>query len=272
MIVLACNQLSADHALSRYRRTVTHPGRGAGHRRWLRHTGSGMRTSPGLAADASDRPHLLLVVSVALAGADIRTARAGPLTGVGRQADRGTAVSAGLAVLTLRFVENPLRFAAKIRNSPWRSLGAGRCGHRGRGLCGRSAAGRGAHAGRARRAGHAAELHRDYHRPSRARDIAAYDEAVQQAFTQVQAAVAASADLKAVPSNLHPPLADAAAELSDVYLNGCLRSAWQVGQPECASGDTASATTVAWSATRMPRCGIRRFQQGRRRSGTGGWR
>ena len=34
--------------------------------------------------------------------------------------------------------------------------------------------------------------------------IDAYDAAVQHAFAQVQAAVAASADLKAVPSNLEP--------------------------------------------------------------------
>jgi peptidoglycan/LPS O-acetylase OafA/YrhL len=34
-------------------------------------------------------------------------------------------LSAGLAVATLRLVENPLRFAPKIRNSAWRSLGLG---------------------------------------------------------------------------------------------------------------------------------------------------
>src|SRR6478672_5716482 len=34
-------------------------------------------------------------------------------------------LSAGLAWLTLRYLENPLRFAPKIRNSPWRSLGLG---------------------------------------------------------------------------------------------------------------------------------------------------
>ena len=55
-------------------------------------------------------------------------------------------------------------------------------------------------------------------------DIDAYDAAVQQVFAQVQAAVAASADLQAVPSNLNPPLADAAAEFKAVFLNGCLRN------------------------------------------------
>jgi hypothetical protein len=59
------------------------------------------------------------------------------------------------------------------------------------------------------------------------------------------AAVAAAADLKAVPSNLDPPLADAEAELKAMLLNGCLRNFLQVGQPECATADTASPTTVA---------------------------
>ena len=64
-------------------------------------------------------------------------------------------------------------------------------------------------------------------------------------FAQVQAAVAASADLKAVPSNLQPPLADAAAEQKAMLFHGCLRNFFEGGQPECATGDTASPTTVA---------------------------
>jgi hypothetical protein len=66
-----------------------------------------------------------------------------------------------------------------------------------------------------------------------------------QSFAQVQAAVAASANLKAVPSNLQPPLTDLAAEHHAMLLDGCLRTPFQSGQPECASGDTASPTTVA---------------------------
>ena len=34
-------------------------------------------------------------------------------------------VSGGLAILTLRFIENPLRFAAPVRRSPGRSLALG---------------------------------------------------------------------------------------------------------------------------------------------------
>ena len=60
----------------------------------------------------------------------------------------------------------------------------------------------------------------------------------------MQAAVAASADLKAVPSNLDPPLADASAERRPI-LQRLPAQPFQVGQPECATGDTASTTTVA---------------------------
>ena len=62
----------------------------------------------------------------------------------------------------------------------------------------------------------------------------------------MQTAVAASADLNDVPSNLDPPLADVATEVKQrIYFNGCLRNYQQVGQPECAMGDAASTNTVA---------------------------
>jgi hypothetical protein len=82
--------------------------------------------------------------------------------------------------------------------------------------------------------------------PPTGQNIQPYDTAVRQAFAQVRAWVAASADLKAVPSNLEPPLAHASAELKDVFFNGCLLNYfWEMRQPECATGDTASTTTVA---------------------------
>ncbi len=65
-------------------------------------------------------------------------------------------------------------------------------------------------------------------------------------FAQVQAAVAASVDLKAVPSNLNPPLTDQTAQQWRILTHGCLRVLpFDSGQPECATGDTASTTTVA---------------------------
>ncbi len=177
-------------------------------------------------------------------------------------------LSAGFAVITLRFVENPLRFAPKIRDSPWRSLGLGAVATAAAACVGAALlvvvptpVGRGAPV---------APLNFTALPPPFARgDIASYDEAVRQAFAEVQSAVAASADVKDVPSNLQPPLADAASELNDMYSSGCMLSGWQVGQRDCASGDTASTTTVAVvgdSNAAMWNQGFRRIAEQR------GWR
>ena len=63
--------------------------------------------------------------------------------------------------------------------------------------------------------------------PPTGSNMDAYDAAVQHAFAQVQAAVAASVELKAVPSNLNPPLAGVAAELKALHSSGCLRDSFQ---------------------------------------------
>jgi peptidoglycan/LPS O-acetylase OafA/YrhL len=152
-------------------------------------------------------------------------------------------VSGGLAVLTLRFIENPLRFAAPIRRSPGRSLALGGAATAVAVCVGLALlhvvptpVGRGAPA--AALTVIAAPV------PSGS-DMAAYDAAVQHAFAQVQEAVAASADLKAVPSNLAPSFAEVETEQKAYLGKGCLRTPTQGGQPECATGDTASTTTVA---------------------------
>ncbi len=152
-------------------------------------------------------------------------------------------ISGGLAVLTLRLIENPLRFAAPIRRSPGRSLALGGIATVVAVVAGLTLlvvvpapTGRGAPV---------AALSFTAAPVPAGSDMAAYQAAVQHAFAQVQVAVAASADLRAVPSNLNPSLADAAAEHKDMFRNGCMRSAWQVTQPECAMGDKASTTTVA---------------------------
>jgi len=152
-------------------------------------------------------------------------------------------VSGGMALLTLRFIENPLRFAAPIRRSPLASLVLGGVATAvavavGMVLLERVPVpvGRGAPA---------TALTVNAAPPPAGSTIDAYDAAVQQAFAQVRAAVTASADLKAVPSNLNPPLAGTAAEQKAQFFNGCLRKPFQGGQPECAMADTASATTVA---------------------------
>ncbi|MGH3636685.1 MAG: acyltransferase family protein, partial [Mycobacterium sp.] len=152
-------------------------------------------------------------------------------------------VSGGLAVLTLHLIENPLRFAAPLRRSPIGSLALGGVATA-VAVCVSVAllvvvpipVGRGAPA---------APLTLTAAPPPAGHNIGLYDTAVQYAFAQVQAAVAASTDLKAVPSNLDPPLADAAAEIKAVFLNGCLPNLWEFRQPDCGTGDTASTTTVA---------------------------
>jgi hypothetical protein len=154
-------------------------------------------------------------------------------------------VSAGLAMLTLQLVENPARFAGSLRRSAGRSLALG-------GAATAVAAGAGlvlllvvpAPVGR----GTAAAAPRIKVTPpsdSANHTVDPYDAAVQNGFAQAQAAVAASAGLTAVPSNLDPPLTDAPADKPRVFFNGCVRSWQEVGQGECATGDTTSATTVA---------------------------
>ncbi len=152
-------------------------------------------------------------------------------------------LSAVLALATLRFVENPLRFAPEIRNSAWRSLGLG-AGATGIAVCVGIAAiawipapvGRGAPAAPVTFTATAVPA---------GSDIEAYNTAVQQAISLVQDAVAASTDLTAVPSNLQPALTDLAAERRSMLLNGCLLTPFQNVQPECATGDTTSTTSLA---------------------------
>ncbi|MGA9492583.1 MAG: acyltransferase family protein [Mycobacterium sp.] len=164
-----------------------------------------------------------------------------PLDLAGRLA--AALVSGALAVLTLRLIENPLRFAAPIRRSPLASLVLGAASTAVAVCVGvallvtlPTSVGRGAPATAPTITAAPVPI---------GRNIDAYDAAVRHAFAQVQAAVAASVDLKAVPSNLDPPLAGAPAEFKAVFLNGCLRNLFEAGQPECAAGDTASTTTVA---------------------------
>jgi peptidoglycan/LPS O-acetylase OafA/YrhL len=152
-------------------------------------------------------------------------------------------VSGGLAVLTLQLIENPARFAAPLRRSAAASLALG-------GIATAVAVCAGVALLMAVPApvGHgtaAAPPKITAAPPPAAHTVDPQDAAVRQAFAQVQAAVTASADRDAVPSNLTPPLADAPADKPAVFVNGCVRSWRDVGQSECATGDTASTTTVA---------------------------
>ncbi|MGY4711339.1 acyltransferase family protein [Mycolicibacterium sp. CBM1] len=152
-------------------------------------------------------------------------------------------LSAGLAWLTLRYLENPLRFAPKIRSSAWRSLGLGAvatvvavCVGIGLLKVVPTPIGRGASAAPPNFTGTTVPT---------GSPADAYDAAVKRAFAQVQAAVTAAADLTVVPANLTPPLLETVAEKKALAFNGCLREPFESGQPECAMGDTSSSTTVA---------------------------
>jgi peptidoglycan/LPS O-acetylase OafA/YrhL len=154
-------------------------------------------------------------------------------------------VSAGLAVITLHLVENPARFAAALRRSARNSLAvaaaasaAAACaclallavipvpvGH------GPAAATANIVAMTPTAEPHAA--------------VSPQEAAVRDGFAQARAAISAAAAQRAVPSNLNPPLARAPGDKAAVFVNGCVRSWRDVGQNECANGDTASPTTVA---------------------------
>ncbi|MFV0496351.1 acyltransferase family protein [Mycobacterium sp.] len=150
-----------------------------------------------------------------------------------------TTVSAGLAVITMHAVENPGRFAAALRRSVKNSLAVAGAASAAA-VCACAALltavpvpmGLGSPAPQART---------DPMPP----DAAAREAAVHHAFAKVRQLVATSAGLRAVPSNLYPPLSVVPVDKPAVFVNGCLRSWREVGQDECAGGDTASSTTVA---------------------------
>ncbi|OYN75027.1 acyltransferase family protein [Mycolicibacterium sphagni] len=153
-------------------------------------------------------------------------------------------LAAGLAWLTLRYLENPLRFTPKIRDFPWRSLGVGAVATLvavfvGIGLLKVVPTPVGQGAPITPVAFTAAQP-----LPTGS-TTAAYDAAVAQTFAEVQTVLAASLDARAVPSNLNPPLDKLSGEQRNLTYNGCLRNPYESGQPECAMGDTTSTTSVA---------------------------
>ncbi len=153
------------------------------------------------------------------------------------------AVSAGLAVLTLRYIENPLRFAPHIKNSPRNSL-----------LLGAVATATAVAVGAVplvavpAPAGHgpaATPVTITAQPAPPGSSIQTHHRAVREVFAQFQAAVAESVGLQAVPSNLRPPLDGMADQINAIMTHGCLLLPFQADHPECIAGDPASSTTVA---------------------------
>jgi peptidoglycan/LPS O-acetylase OafA/YrhL len=168
----------------------------------------------------------------------------------------GTAISAGLAVITVHLVENRGRFAATLRRSAKASLAVA-------GAASAAAAcacavllnvvgvpvGHGAAAAPARivASPQASALGANQYTviPQQLSLISPQEALVRDAFTQARSAIAAATGLRAVPSNLNPSLADAPDDKAAVFVNGCVRTWRDVGQDECAGGDVGSPTTVA---------------------------
>ncbi|WUI28996.1 acyltransferase [Mycobacterium sp. NBC_00419] len=146
------------------------------------------------------------------------------------------AASLALAVLTLRYVERPVRYSIPLRRSAGRSLVLG-------------SAVTAVAVSAALLLPMFVPTSVGHGRPAPAamtemRGVTAADP-LTDTIARIAAAVAASAQRHDVPSNLAPPLADAATDKPAVFVNGCVRSWREAGVPECASGDVSSKTTVA---------------------------
>ena len=155
------------------------------------------------------------------------------------------ALSLLLAILTMRFVENPVRFSATLRDSPRRSLAMGGLTTAAAVIAGvitlvsvQTPVGRGPAA---------TPLSVAVSRVPPGSPIADFDAAVRSAFEQVQAAVAASLSMTEVPPNLTPPLTGQAEEVASMQSGGCLRVLPfdNSPHPDCATGDPKSPITVA---------------------------
>ncbi len=154
-------------------------------------------------------------------------------------------LSLGLAGITLRFIENPIRYSERLRRSPRRSLAMGGA------LTAAAVAvsavplvtvpdpvGRGPAAPRI-------EITAQPVGPGEPR--ARYHEAVRNTFHQVQAAVTVAAgNTGPVPSNLTPPLDGQSEQIKAMTAEGCLLVIpFDADQPDCITGNPESGTTVA---------------------------
>jgi len=180
-----------------------------------------------------------------------------PLGLIGRLAM--VVLSGAVGALTLRFLENPLRYAPPLRRSPLSSIAVGGVATAMAACVGVAVLER-----ISTPIGHGAPgtpMAITAMPPPAGASVQDYNTAVNQVFAQVQTALNASAGLKAVPSNLTPSLAETPAEKNALYFNGCLRTPFQSGQPECAMGDADSETTVALIGDSTSAMMIPAFQQ-----------
>ena len=160
-----------------------------------------------------------------------------PLGWPGRLA--AVATSLLLAVLTLRYVERPIRYSRPLRRSAGRSLVLGSVVTAAAvsvalilPMVVPVSAGPGEPAS-------AAVVH------SAARPNPTITDPLAGAVAAARAAVDASSQRSAVPAELSPSLAAASTDKPEVFLDGCVRSWLEVGAPDCVSGNPDGQTTVA---------------------------
>ena len=163
----------------------------------------------------------------------------------GFQTTVAVGVSLLLAVFTLRFVENPVRFAGVLKNSPRNSLVMG-----GATTAVAAATGVAVMLGVQTPIGRgpaAVPLTVNVPPVAAGSPFSAYDDAVRSAFDQVQAAVVAGLTLPEVPANLTPALDGQGAEISSMQSGGCLRVVPfdSSPHPDCLTGDPDAPVTVA---------------------------
>ncbi len=154
------------------------------------------------------------------------------------------AASFVLAVLTLRYLERPLRYARPLRVSTGRSL-----------MLGSAVTAAAVAAAMLLPMLVAAPGGRDVPtaaalvhpaRPSLSSPtVPSARDPISGAVASAQAAVEGAASGGPVPADLSPPLTEAARDKPSVFLDGCVRSWVEVGVPDCVSGEPTAPTTVA---------------------------
>jgi peptidoglycan/LPS O-acetylase OafA/YrhL len=157
-----------------------------------------------------------------------------PLGWMGRAA--AVVSSLVLAVLTLRFIERPIRYARPLRASAGRSLALGSAITAIAAIAAlmlpvlvRSPVGRGAPAT-------AAVVRPADHLPN---------DPLAGVVAAARSAVDAAARTPAVPADLSPPLDDVAADKPSIFFDGCVRYWRETGVPDCVTGDPEGSVTVA---------------------------
>jgi hypothetical protein len=154
-------------------------------------------------------------------------------------------LSLGLAVLTLRYIESPIRFSERLRSSPKRSLAIG--GALTAVAVAVSAVPLPTIPNPVGPGPATAQIAITSDPVAPGSPPAKYDEAIRSTFDQVQSAVAAAVENPLpVPSNLTPPLDGQSEQIKAMTAGGCLLVVpFDANQPDCTTGNPTSPTTVA---------------------------